>query len=131
MGVPGSARQPQAVVRRRRADRSAGRETEIASAEVWPRACDELLVAENEATRTLEQIETYKERMGRTMPFGSSHGTSCPDDCDGSCGVLLSVLLRDGGDVHRTRTTYPRATGHFGRPRAWNVARRKDEYTLC
>jgi predicted dithiol-disulfide oxidoreductase (DUF899 family) len=58
----------------------------------------------------LTQIEAYKARMGWTLPFVSSHGTSFSADC--SCGdgdgFMLSVFLRDGADVYRTYSTTAR-----------------------
>ncbi|SNS32790.1 Predicted dithiol-disulfide oxidoreductase, DUF899 family [Streptosporangium subroseum] len=56
----------------------------------------------------LAQIEAYKARMGWTMPFVSSHGTSFADDCGAGSGFMLSVFLRDGEDVYRTYSTTSR-----------------------
>jgi predicted dithiol-disulfide oxidoreductase (DUF899 family) len=56
----------------------------------------------------LAQIEAYKERMGWTMPFVSSRGTSFADDMGAGRGFMLSVLLRDGEDVYRTYNTTAR-----------------------
>jgi predicted dithiol-disulfide oxidoreductase (DUF899 family) len=56
----------------------------------------------------LAQIEAYKARMGWTMPFVSSHGTTFADDCGASNGFMLSVFLRDGEDVYRTYCTTAR-----------------------
>ena len=56
----------------------------------------------------LAQIEAYKARMGWTLPFVSSHGTSFADDCGADGGFLLSVFLRDGDDVYRTYNTTAR-----------------------
>ncbi len=56
----------------------------------------------------LAQIEAYKARMGWTMPFVSSHGTTFADDCGASNGFMLSVFLRDGTDVYRTYATTAR-----------------------
>jgi predicted dithiol-disulfide oxidoreductase (DUF899 family) len=53
----------------------------------------------------LAQIEAYKAKMGWTMPFVSSHGTSFSDDCGAGRGFLLSAFLRDGDDVYRTYST--------------------------
>ena len=44
----------------------------------------------------LAQIEAYKARMGWTLPFVSSHGTSFAADCGAGGGFMLSVFLRDG-----------------------------------
>jgi len=57
----------------------------------------------------LSQIEAYKARMGWTLPFVSSRGTSFAADCgahDG--GFQLSVFLRDGEDVFQTYSTTAR-----------------------
>ena len=56
----------------------------------------------------LAQIEDYKARMGWTLPFVSSHGTSFAEDCGAGGGFMLSVFLRDGDDVHRTYNTTAR-----------------------
>jgi predicted dithiol-disulfide oxidoreductase (DUF899 family) len=58
----------------------------------------------------LTQIEVYKTRMGWTLPFVSSHGTSFADDCGagGDFGFALSVFLRDGTDIYRTYSTTAR-----------------------
>ncbi len=56
----------------------------------------------------LAQIEAYKARMGWTMPFVSSHGTTFADDCGAHGGFMLSVFLRDGEDVYRTYCTTAR-----------------------
>jgi predicted dithiol-disulfide oxidoreductase (DUF899 family) len=56
----------------------------------------------------LAQIEKYKARMGWTMPFVSSHGTTFADDCGARTGFMLNVFLRDGDDVYRTYATTAR-----------------------
>ena len=56
----------------------------------------------------LAQIEAYKSRMGWTLPFVSSHGTSFADDCGAGGGFMLSVFLRDGDDIYRTYNTTSR-----------------------
>jgi predicted dithiol-disulfide oxidoreductase (DUF899 family) len=56
----------------------------------------------------LSQIEAYKARMGWTLPFVSSRGTSFADDCGVGRGFALSVFLRDGEDVYRTYSTTAR-----------------------
>jgi predicted dithiol-disulfide oxidoreductase (DUF899 family) len=56
----------------------------------------------------LAQIEAYKVRMGWTLPFVSSHGTSFSADCGADGGFMLSVFLRDGTDVYRTYSTTAR-----------------------
>lgn len=60
------------------------------------------------STMPLAQIEAYRARMGWTLPFVSSHGTSFADDCGAGGGFLLSVFLRDGEDVYRTYSTTAR-----------------------
>jgi predicted dithiol-disulfide oxidoreductase (DUF899 family) len=55
----------------------------------------------------LAQIEAYKTRMGWTLPFVSSHGTSFADDC-GARYFMLSMFLRNGDDVFRTYSTTAR-----------------------
>ncbi len=56
----------------------------------------------------LAQIEAYKARMGWTMPFVSSHGTTFAADCGAADGFMLSVFLRDGEDVYKTYCTTAR-----------------------
>jgi len=56
----------------------------------------------------LAQIEAYKAKMGWTMPFVSSHGSTFSDDCGAGEGFVLSVFLRDGTDVYRTYSTTAR-----------------------
>jgi predicted dithiol-disulfide oxidoreductase (DUF899 family) len=56
----------------------------------------------------LAQIEEYKARMGWTIPFVSSHGTTFAEDCGAFTGFMLSVFLRDGTDVYRTYATTAR-----------------------
>jgi predicted dithiol-disulfide oxidoreductase (DUF899 family) len=56
----------------------------------------------------LAQIMAYKSQMGWTLPFASSHGTSFAADCGVTDGFMLSVFLRDGGDVYRTYATTSR-----------------------
>jgi len=56
----------------------------------------------------LAQIEAYKARMGWTLPFVSSHGTSFAADCGAGGGFMLSVFLRDGTDIYRTYSTTAR-----------------------
>ena len=52
----------------------------------------------------LPQIEAYKARMGWTMPFVSSHGTTFAADC-GADYFMLNIFLRDGADIYRTYAT--------------------------
>jgi predicted dithiol-disulfide oxidoreductase (DUF899 family) len=56
----------------------------------------------------LAQIEAYKARMGWTLPFVSSRGTTFADDCGAGGGFMLSAFLRDGDDVYRTYNTTSR-----------------------
>jgi predicted dithiol-disulfide oxidoreductase (DUF899 family) len=56
----------------------------------------------------LEQIEAYKERMGWTMPFVSSHGTTFAEDCGVHGGFMLSTFVRDGASIYRTYATTSR-----------------------
>jgi len=56
----------------------------------------------------IAQIEEYKARMGWTMPFVSSRGTTFSDDCGAGGAFGLSMFLRDGGDVYRTYFTTSR-----------------------
>jgi predicted dithiol-disulfide oxidoreductase (DUF899 family) len=56
----------------------------------------------------LAQIEAYKARMGWTLPFVSSRGTSFSDDCGAGGGFMLSVFLRAGEDIYRTYNTTAR-----------------------
>ncbi len=55
----------------------------------------------------LEQIERYKAKMGWTLPFVSSHGTTFAQDC-GASNFMLTVFFRDGDDVYRTYCTTAR-----------------------
>ena len=56
----------------------------------------------------LAQIEAYQARMGWTLPFVSSRGTTFAQDCGAGRGFMLSVFLRDGEDVYRTYSTTSR-----------------------
>ena len=56
----------------------------------------------------LAQIQAYWERMGWTVPFVSSRGSSFSRDCGAGDGFALSVFLRDGTDVYRTYSTTAR-----------------------
>jgi predicted dithiol-disulfide oxidoreductase (DUF899 family) len=56
----------------------------------------------------IEQMTAYWQRMGWTMPYYSSRGTTFSDDC-GAGGLFgVSVFLRDGEDVYRTYFTTSR-----------------------
>lgn len=80
----------------------------------------------------LEQMRTVWERQGWTgVPFVSSRGTTFSADCGAGDGFLLSVFLRDGGEVYRTYTTTQRGVDRlvfancirdllpFGREEKW------------
>lgn len=56
----------------------------------------------------LAQIEQYKKKMGWTLPFLSSHGTTFLEDCGSDGGFMLTMFLRDGDDVYRTYSTTAR-----------------------
>jgi predicted dithiol-disulfide oxidoreductase (DUF899 family) len=56
----------------------------------------------------LAQIQDYKARMGWTLPFVSSHGTSFSADCGAGGGFLLSVFMTDGQNAYRTYSTTAR-----------------------
>lgn len=56
----------------------------------------------------LAQIESYKTRMGWTVPFVSSHGTTFAEDCGAGRGFMLSAFLRVGDDIYRTYNTTSR-----------------------
>jgi predicted dithiol-disulfide oxidoreductase (DUF899 family) len=56
----------------------------------------------------LAQIEAYKARMGWTLPFVSSNGTTFADDCGAGRGFMLSVFLRVSDEAYRTYCTTAR-----------------------
>jgi predicted dithiol-disulfide oxidoreductase (DUF899 family) len=56
----------------------------------------------------LEQMQAYWDRMGWSVPFASSRGTTFADDCGASRGFMLTLFLRDGDDVYRTYNTTQR-----------------------
>lgn len=62
----------------------------------------------NVSAMPLAQIEAYKARMGWTVPFVSSHGTTFAQDCGAGGGFMLSLFLRDGDAVYRTYGTTQR-----------------------
>ena len=76
----------------------------------------------------LAQIEAYKARMGWTLPFVSSHGTSFADDCGADSGFMLSVFLRDGdGGAAAGRASGNRRAGDgrsIARLRGWELRHR-------
>jgi predicted dithiol-disulfide oxidoreductase (DUF899 family) len=56
----------------------------------------------------LAQIESYKAKMGWTLPFVSSRGTSFADDCGAGRLFALSMFLRDGEEIYHTYSTTAR-----------------------
>jgi predicted dithiol-disulfide oxidoreductase (DUF899 family) len=62
----------------------------------------------NVSNMPLDQIEAYKARMGWTLPFVSSRGTTFAEDCGADGGFMLTVFLRDGSDIFRTYSTTAR-----------------------
>jgi predicted dithiol-disulfide oxidoreductase (DUF899 family) len=56
----------------------------------------------------LEQMQAYWTRMGWTVPFVSSRGTTFSQDCGAGGGFMLTLFLRDGVDVYRTYNTTQR-----------------------
>jgi predicted dithiol-disulfide oxidoreductase (DUF899 family) len=56
----------------------------------------------------LAQIEAYKARMGWTLPFVSSKGTTFAADCGADGGFMLTVFVRRGDEVYRTYSTTAR-----------------------
>jgi predicted dithiol-disulfide oxidoreductase (DUF899 family) len=62
----------------------------------------------NVSDMPLAQIQGYKAKMGWTLPFVSSRGTSFSADCGAGDGFVLSAFLRDGDDVYRTYATTAR-----------------------
>jgi len=67
---------------------------------------------------SLENLLTYRDRMGWDLPWCSSLGTSFNDDMgatiDGDENHGASVFLRDGDDVYRTYFTEDRGVEHLG-----------------
>jgi predicted dithiol-disulfide oxidoreductase (DUF899 family) len=103
------------------------------------------------APATLPEIESYRDRMGWTVPWVSAAGSDFTADCGVGTGFGLSVFLRDGSDVYRTYFTTDRGGEQFistlryldvtpfGRQEAWEESghgsdgpgswwRRHDEY---
>ena len=103
------------------------------------------------APATLPEIESYRDRMGWTVPWVSAAGSDFTADCGVGTSFGLSVFLRDGSDVYRTYFTTDRGGEQliatlryldvtpFGRQEAWEEAghgwdgpgswwRRHDEY---
>ena len=56
----------------------------------------------------LEQMQAYWTRMGWTVPFVSSRGTTFAQDCGAGGGFMLTLFLRDGDAVYRTYNTTQR-----------------------
>jgi predicted dithiol-disulfide oxidoreductase (DUF899 family) len=56
----------------------------------------------------IAQIDAYKAKMGWTLPFLSSRGTTFLRDCGSDGGFLLSIFLRVGGEAYRTYSTTAR-----------------------
>jgi predicted dithiol-disulfide oxidoreductase (DUF899 family) len=54
----------------------------------------------------LAQMTSWWKRMGWTVPYYSSRGTSFSEDCGTGEGFGLSVFLRDGRDGHEAYRTY-------------------------
>jgi predicted dithiol-disulfide oxidoreductase (DUF899 family) len=79
----------------------------------------------------IEQMAGYWKRMGWTVPFASSAGTTFSADCGAGGGFLLSLFLRDGDEVYRTYSTTQRGVDRvlfvnnildlapYGRQEAW------------
>lgn len=78
----------------------------------------------------LSQIQPYQKKMGWTMPFVSSRGSTFSADCV-EAGFVLSAWLRDGSRVYRTYETQSRGVDGlmfsngllditvYGRQEAW------------
>lgn len=56
----------------------------------------------------LAQIQAYASRMGWSVPFVSSRGTTFAEDCGAGGGFMLSVFVRDGDNVYLTYNTTSR-----------------------
>jgi len=79
----------------------------------------------------IAQIQSFTRRMGWTVPFYSSHGTSFAADHGAEGGFGVSVFLRDGDDVYQTYFTTSRGADRlrfnfnlldltpFGRQETW------------
>ena len=100
---------------------------------------------------SVEEGEAYRKRMGWTLPWYSTQGSTFTEDCGAGTGFGVSVFLRDGDDVFRTYFTTGRGGDllvgslryldltPFGRQEAWEESgrgndepgswwRRHDEY---
>jgi predicted dithiol-disulfide oxidoreductase (DUF899 family) len=66
----------------------------------------------------IERIEPFRRRMGWTVPWFSSYGTTFNEDLGVTTGDGehhgLSVFLRDGDDVYRTYATTARGVEALG-----------------
>lgn len=62
----------------------------------------------------LAEIEAFKKRMGWTIPWFSSAGSSFDADFGVTTGFGLNVLLRDGDEVFRTYFTSGRGVEALG-----------------
>lgn len=67
----------------------------------------------NVSNMPIAQIEAYKERMGWTIPFYSSHGTTFADDTGAGQGFMMSVFLRAGDEAFLTYQTTDRGVDRF------------------
>ncbi|HEX5401257.1 MAG TPA: DUF899 family protein [Pseudonocardiaceae bacterium] len=79
----------------------------------------------------LAQIGTFTARMGWTLPFVSSCGTTFSRDTGAGRGFSLTVFLRNGDHIYLTYTTTSRGVDHlafvnsildltpFGRQEEW------------
>jgi predicted dithiol-disulfide oxidoreductase (DUF899 family) len=83
------------------------------------------------APAPLSESEPFRKRMGWTMPWYSTQGSTFTADCGAGQGFGVSVFLRDGDDVYRTYYTTDRGGDllvgtlryldltPFGRHEAW------------
>ena len=83
------------------------------------------------APAPLAESEPFRRRMGWTVPWVSTYGSTFTEDCGAGNGFGVSVFLRDGGSVYRTYYTTGRGGDllvnalryldltPFGRQEAW------------
>jgi predicted dithiol-disulfide oxidoreductase (DUF899 family) len=88
------------------------------------------------APAPLEESEPFRQRMGWTVPWFSTYGSTFTDDCGAGNGFGVSVFLRDGDAVYRTYYTTARGGDllvnalryldltPFGRQEAWEESGR-------
>ena len=88
------------------------------------------------APAPLAESEPFRERMGWTVPWYSTYGSTFTADCGAGQGFGVSVFLRDGDDVFRTYYTTGRGGDllvgtlryldltPFGRQEAWEESGR-------